>query len=101
MARVGRGPDAGSEQHDPRLLGGHGDPAGAALSAREVALAVGAEAAEVAERHVERAVPREQAPVPVPERRRGRARRRPGRLVPGPRTDAADPDAQIADPAER
>ena len=100
MTGVGCSTDAGGEEHDPRLLSRERDPAGSPFPPGEVALAVRAEAAEVAERHVERAVAAEQAPVPISQSRHRWIWGRAGRLLPCPGTDAADPDAQIPHPAE-
>jgi hypothetical protein len=66
MTDVGCGPDAGGDQDGPGLLGGHRDPAGAPLVVGEIALAVGAEAAEIAEREVEWFVPCEKRVIPRP-----------------------------------
>jgi hypothetical protein len=68
MAGMGCGADTGSEQDDTGLLGGHGDPAGTPLLAGQVALSIGAEAAEIAERQVKWFIPFKERMIPVPER---------------------------------
>ncbi len=67
VSGVSRGADAAGDQHNPRLLPCHVDATGSPLVARQVTLAKSAEAAEVAEGHVEGLVPFEELPVPAPE----------------------------------
>jgi len=59
--------DAGSDEHNPRLLPGHRNATGTLLVACQVTFSVGAEAAEVAEWHVKGLVTLKEGSVPVPE----------------------------------
>ncbi len=95
MADVGRSPDTGSDQDHPGLLGRHGDPACPALCAGEVALAIGAEAAEVAEREVKGLVLPEQDLVPGAEGGEGRERGGAHRFIPFLPGDRPDRDTEI------
>jgi len=67
VGRVGGGADAAGQEHYPGLLSRHCDAAGPLLVASEVALSEGAEAAEIAEGHVEGLVTAQQLSIPVPE----------------------------------
>jgi len=64
MGGMGCSTDAGCEQDDTGLLGGHGDPAGSPFLAGQVALSVRAETAEVAERKVKWFVPCKKRMIP-------------------------------------
>ena len=59
--------DAAGEEYYPGLLPGHGQAACASLVSCQIAFAEGAEAAQVAEGHVERLVSLEKLPVPFSE----------------------------------
>ena len=60
MAGVGGGTDTGGKEHGAGLLGWHRDPAGPLFCAGQVAFPVHAQAAEIAEGHIEWLVPGEE-----------------------------------------
>src|SRR5208337_48169 len=95
MAYVGCGPDTGSDQDHPGLLGRHGDPACPTFCAGEIALAIRAETAEVAEREIERFVLPEQDLVPGAEGGERGKRGRAHRLFPLLTGDGPDGDTEI------
>ncbi len=80
MGAMGGKPHTASDEHHPRLLLGYIDPAGAPPPRREVTLPVGAEAAQVAKRGIERLIGLEQSHTPVSKVRDPRQGRGPYRL---------------------
>jgi hypothetical protein len=97
VAEMSCGPDRGSQQYDPGLLGGHVNATGASLVAGKVTFPVGAEAAEVAEGHVEWAIPFKKREIPVPQRGEGWKWGRTYGICPAFFPDLADGDIQIPD----
>ena len=80
VSAVGRKPRAAGLEHHPALLAGDIDAASAPPPRRQVALPVGTEAADVAERRIPGFVRLHQPHVPVPQIGDARHRRLPHRL---------------------